>query len=345
VPPALLLALLAAALLAVILLAVTTGAYSIRAADVLRILLHALGLAPAEAVDEQQAAVLLGIRLPRVLLALLTGAGLAVCGATLQGLFRNPLADPTLVGVSSGAALGAAAMIVMGAIWFPVLTRSYGLLSVPLAAFLGALAAVSVVYRLATRGGRSDLPMMLLSGIAVGAIAEAAIGYFTYLSNDEQLRNLTFWRLGSLGGAKWALLALIAPVVLASLALFARMAPALNTLLLGEAEAIHLGVDIQRLKRLVVLLTALTVGVLVSATGIIVFVGILVPHLVRLLAGPDHRLLLAASALLGAALLIVADIVARTAVAPAELPIGVLTALMGGPFFLWLLRRRNLWRW
>ena len=318
----------------------TTGAYSIRTADVLRILLG------AGEVDAQQAAVLLDIRLPRVLLALLAGAGLAVCGAALQGLFRNPLADPTLVGVSSGAALGAAAMIVMGTVWFPVLTRSaYGAFTVPAAAFLGALVAVSAVYRLATRGGRSDIAMMLLAGIAVSAIAEALIGYFTFLSNDEQLRNLTFWRLGSMGAAKWTVVALIAPVVVAALILFTRMAPALNVLLLGEAEAIHLGVDLQRLKRVVVLLTALTVGVLVSATGIIVFVGILVPHLVRLLAGPDHRILLAASALLGATLMIVADVVSRTMVAPAEMPIGVFTALMGAPFFLWLLRRRNLWRW
>ena len=318
----------------------TTGAYSIRTADVLRILLG------AGEVDAQQAAVLLDIRLPRVLLALLAGAGLAVCGAALQGLFRNPLADPTLVGVSSGAALGAAAMIVMGAVWFPVLTRSaYGAFTVPAAAFLGALVAVSAVYRLATRGGRSDIAMMLLAGIAVSAIAEALIGYFTFLSNDEQLRNLTFWRLGSMGAAKWTVVAFIAPIVVAALILFTRMAPALNVLLLGEAEAIHLGVDLQRLKRVVVLLTALTVGVLVSATGIIVFVGILVPHLVRLLAGPDHRILLAASALLGATLMIVADVVSRTMVAPAEMPIGVFTALMGAPFFLWLLRRRNLWRW
>ena len=230
--------------------------------------------------------------------------------------------------------------------WFPVLTRSaYGAFTVPAAAFLGALVAVSAVYRLATRGGRSDIAMMLLAGIAVSAIAEALIGYFTFLSNDEQLRNLTFWRLGSMGAAKWTVVAFIAPIVVAALILFTRMAPALNVLLLGEAEAIHLGVDLQRLKRVVVLLTALTVGVLVSATGIIVFVGILVPHLVRLLAGPDHRILLAASALLGATLMIVADVVSRTMVAPAEMPIGVFTALMGAPFFLWLLRRRNLWRW
>jgi iron complex transport system permease protein len=340
VSPALLLGALATALLAAILLGVTTGAYSIRAADIPRILLQ------AGDTDAEQSAVLLGIRLPRVALALVTGAGLAVCGAALQGLFRNPLADPTLVGVSSGAALGAAAMIVMGAVWFPGLTRSaYGQFAVPLAAFAGALAAVAVVYRLATRGGRSDMAMMLLAGIAVAAIAEALIGYFTYLSNDEQLRNLTFWRLGSLGAAKWSVVALIAPVVSVALCVFARLAPALNALLLGEAEAQHLGVDIQGLKRWVILFTALTVGVLVSATGMIVFVGILVPHLVRLAAGPDHRLLFAASAMLGATLMIGADIVARTAVAPAELPIGVLTALMGAPFFLWLLRRRNLWRW
>ncbi len=333
---------LAALLVLFILLAAGTGAFVITPMQVIAIVLHSLGITIPVEFTAQQQAVLLTIRLPRVALGILAGAGLAVTGAALQGLFRNPLADPGLIGVSGGAALGAATVIVMGALWFPGLTHMLGGLSLPLAAFLGGLIATLIVYRLASYQGRSQLAVMLLAGIAVNALAGAGIGLFSYLSTDEQLRNLTFWSLGSLGGANADMLLTVAPIVILAILLLTRQAARLNALLLGETEAAHLGVDIQRLKYQVIILAALAVGVLVAVTGIIGFVGLIVPHLLRLACGPDHKLVLPGSALLGAALMLAADVAARTVVIPAELPIGILTALIGGPFFLWLLlRQRN----
>jgi iron complex transport system permease protein len=333
---------LAVLLFALILVAVGAGAFAISPLQAIAILLHALGISIPVEFSTQQQAVLITIRLPRVALWILAGAGLAVTGAALQGLFRNPLADPGLVGVSGGAALGAASVIVMGALWFPGLTQALGNLTLPLAAFLGGLLATLTVYRLASYQGRSQLAVMLLAGIAVNALAFAGIGLFSYLSTDEQLRNLTFWNLGSLGGAQWSLLLTIAPIVIVGIILLLRRANQLNALLLGEVEAGHLGIDIQRLKYHVIILTALVVGVLVAVSGIIGFVGLVVPHLLRLACGPDHKWVLPGAALLGAALMLAADVAARTVVIPAELPIGILTAFIGGPFFLWLLlRQRN----
>lgn len=333
---------LAILLLVLILVAVGTGAFAIAPLQAIAILLNTVGIAIPVEFTTQQQAVLLSIRLPRVVLGILTGAGLAVTGAALQGLFRNPLADPGLVGVSGGAALGAASVIVLGALWIPGLTQALGNLTLPLAAFLGGLIATLTVYRLASHRGQSQLAVMLLAGIAVNALAFAGIGLFSYLSTDEQLRNLTFWNLGSLGGAQWNLLLTIAPIVIVGIILLLRRAAELNALLLGEAEAAHLGVDIQRLKYQVIVLTALVVGVLVAQTGIIGFVGLVMPHLLRLACGPDHKVVLPGAALLGATLMLAADVAARTVVIPAELPIGILTAFIGGPFFLWLLlRQRN----
>lgn len=333
---------LALLLLVVILVGVAAGAFAISPLQAIAILLHVLGISIPVEFSAQQQAVLMTIRLPRVALGILVGAGLAVTGAALQGLFRNPLADPGLIGVSGGAALGAATVIVMGAVWFPGLTRALGGLTLPLAAFLGGLIATLTVYRLASHNGRSQLAVMLLAGIAVNALAGAGIGLFSYLSTDEQLRNLTFWSLGSLGGAQAGMLVTVAPIVIFTIILLTRQCAQLNALLLGEAEAAHLGVDIQRLKYQIIILTALGVGVLVAVSGIIGFVGLVVPHLLRLVCGPDHKLVLPGAALLGAALVLAADVAARTMVMPAELPIGILTALIGGPFFLWLLlRQRN----
>jgi iron complex transport system permease protein len=252
-------------------------------------------------------------------------------------VFRNPLADPGLVGVSAGAAVGAAAIIVLGdsiagAVPFAVL---------PVAAFGGGLITTLALYAIATREGRTSVATMLLAGIALGALAGAVMGLFSFMSDDRQLRDLTFWSLGSLGGATWSKLQVVAPLVLPVLAATPFLARGLNALTLGEAEAFHLGIPVQRLKAAAILLVAVAVGGSVASAGMIGFVGIVVPHVLRLAAGPDHRFLLPASALLGAALLVGADIAARTLVAPAELPIGILTALLGAPFFLWLLLRRE----
>ncbi len=283
------------------------------------------------------------IRLPRMLLGALVGASLATVGAMMQGLFRNPLADPGLVGVSGGAAFAAVATIVLSGSVLAPFAALFGIWALPVAAFFGGLAATLLIYRIGTRAGRSSMALMLLAGIALGAFAGAGTGFLVFMSDDDQLRTLTFWSLGGLGGATWGKLAAGAPMMVAALLLAPLVARGLNGIVLGEAEAYHLGVDVQRLKRLTIVLVALATGAAVAVSGAIGFVGIVVPHLLRLAIGPDHRALLPASALAGASLLLVADMAARTLVAPAELPIGILTAAIGAPVFLWiLLRRRGL---
>lgn len=287
--------------------------------------------------------ILYDIRLPRLVLGALIGAGLAVSGAVMQGLFRNPLADPGLIGVSSGAALGAVAVIVLGAGALAPLTEALGRLALPLAAFLGGLAVTSLLYRIATSRGRTSIGTMLLAGIALSALASALMGLLIFVADDTQLRDLAFWQLGSLAGATWGKVGSVAPVILVGLAAGPFMARGLNALALGEATAAHLGVPVQRLKHVAVTLVAAVVGGSVAVSGGIGFVGIVVPHLLRLAIGPDNRYLVPASALLGAILLLAADAVSRTVVAPAELPIGIVTAAAGSPVFLWiLLRRRGL---
>ncbi len=320
-------------------LSLALGPVSLPLGDTLRAALRLLGLPLAADASVQQAELILAqIRMPRTLLGLAVGMVLALCGVAMQGLFRNPLADPGLVGVSSGAALGAAVAIVGGAA-FGGLPEAFAPYLLSACAFVGGLLVTALVYRLGRREGQTHVATMLLAGIALTALAGAAIGLFTYLADDATLRTLTFWNLGSLNGASYARLW---PLLLATLAValwLPRRARALNALLLGESEARHLGFDVERLKRELVFCTALGVGAAVAAAGLIGFIGLVVPHLMRLLVGPDHRLLLPASALAGASLLLLADLVARLALAPAELPIGIVTALIGAPFFLYLLVR------
>lgn len=278
------------------------------------------------------------IRLPRLLLGVAAGAGLGVAGALMQGLFRNPLADPGLIGVSSGAALAAGMAIVLGAQFWPELPRGLGSWPLVLAAFAGGLAVTALIYLLAQTGGGTHVALMLLAGVAVNALAGAGIGYLSYVASDEQLRSLQFWLLGSLGGARWGTVLPVLAVTAAVLALGLAVARALNALALGEAQAVLLGVDVERLKRLCILATALVVGAVTASTGIVGFIGLVAPHMVRLAFGPDHRLVVPGAALLGAVLVVLADSLARTMAAPAELPLGVLTATLGAPFFLVLLR-------
>lgn len=313
-------------------LALMLGPIRLGAGEVLQALL------PGE--DSGRAALVVGqIRLPRALLAILCGATLALCGVAMQGLFRNPLADPGLIGVSSGAALGAAAAILLLPLTLPVwLAPWFGML----AAFAGGLAVTLLVYRLGQRDGRTRVAVMLLAGVAISALAGAGIGLFSYIADDSALRSLTYWSLGSLNGASLPRLLPLLPVCLGVALWLPRRASALNALLLGESEARHLGVEVEKLKRELVLCVALGVGATVAAAGMIGFVGLVVPHLLRLITGPDHRRLLPAAALGGAALLLLADLAARLLLAPAELPIGTLTALLGAPFFLYLLARERL---
>lgn len=325
------------------LLSLGAGAVAISPAAAVAILLSSAGVPVASDATGAQVGVLLAIRLPRTLLGALAGAGLGVSGALLQGIFRNPLVDPGLIGVSSGAALAAAGVLVLGHAYAGPLPEVLRLFGLPLAAFGGGLATVAVVHRLARIGGRTSVAALLLSGIAVNSLAGAGTGLLLFVASDAQLRSVTFWSLGSLGGATWPAVAAAAPLLLAALLAAPRLARALDLFLLGEVEAGHLGVDVESLKRRGIALAALSVGASVALTGVIGFVGLVVPHLVRLVGGPDHRGVLPGAALLGAALLLLADVFARTVAAPAEVPIGVVTALLGAPFLLWLLRRRAFW--
>lgn len=334
---------LALFLVALTILCAGIGAMEIPAAYVTGILADAVGLtlpAPFSGFDEAQEAVLLSIRLPRMLLGVMVGGGLAVAGAAMQGLFRNPLADPGLLGVSSGAAFAAFAAIVFGASLGSGLPRWTEMWLLPFGAFSGALIALLTLYALSRDGrGRVQVSVMLLAGIAVNALCGAGVGLLSWLASDAQLRSFTFWSMGSLGSALWPALIAVAPVFLLASWLLARLARPLNLLALGESDAGHLGVRVERLKLGVIILCALMVGLAVSVSGAIGFVGLVVPHILRMAGGPDHRWLLPASFLGGGILLLGADVFARTLAAPAELPIGILTALVGGPFFLWLLAR------
>lgn len=288
--------------------------------------------------DDTAATALLQLRLPRMLLAVLIGAVLAETGAVAQALFRNPLAEPGLIGVSAGAAL-AAAVVHTALTGVASLARLPPSLILPIAAFAGGLAAAVIVLRLARRDGRTDMTTMLLAGTAINAFVAAIVGLLSARADDSGLRGFTLWMYGNLGRAGWSEIAVAAPVLLAVALWLPREARGLDALLLGDTEARHLGVDVERLKRRVLIAVVLATGAAVSLAGVIGFVGLVVPHAIRLLAGPGHRLLLPASALLGAVLLTLADTVARTAAAPAEWPVGALTSALGAPFFLALLLR------
>lgn len=291
----------------------------------------------------RDALILWDIRMPRMLLGSLVGAALAVGGALLQGLFRNPLADPGLVGVASGAALGAVSMIVLGGMLPAWLSALAGAHLVPLAAFAGSWITTILLYKTATRQGRTSIATMLLAGIALSALSAALTGMLIFVADDRQLRDLTFWSLGSLAGASWDKLWVAGPIIALSLLCAPFLARGLNALALGEAAAGHMGVMVERLKTSAILVVAAATGAAVAVAGSIGFVGIVVPHLLRLASGPDHRPLLVNAALLGASLLLLADAASRMIVAPAELPIGIVTAILGAPVFLWiLLRQRGL---
>lgn len=323
------------------LIALGAGAVPMELNQVITVLLHRVGWETGSSVDPVHQLVVENIRAPRVLLAILVGAGLAISGAAMQGLFRNPLADPALIGVSSGAALAAVSVIVLGATVLNSYADVFGDYALPLAAFCGGFLSTLLVYHLSSFNGRTLVSTMLLAGIAINVLTGALTGLLTYLADDEQLRTLTFWSMGSLGGTTWQELKLAAPLMLIAIVLIPLQSKALNALLLGESEARHLGYHLEWVKKSLIALVALCVGVAVSISGIIGFIGLITPHLIRLCFGPDHRFLLPLSALLGASLLLLSDQLARTVVAPAELPIGIITSVIGGPFFLWLLVRQR----
>ena len=280
------------------------------------------------------------IRLPRALLAAIVGALLGICGAATQGLFRNPLADPSLIGVTAGAAAGAAATIFFTSS-LSLLSGLGGIALVSIGAFIGGSASVMLVYLLATNRQGTSVATMLLAGIAITAIAGGLTSLVEFFASNDMLRRISIWRMGGLDGASnnRVIIAVIVGTIV--LGLLPRYSTALNALLLGESEARHLGLDVQTIKIKLIALVALGVGTSVALAGTISFVGLVIPHIMRLLIGPDHRLLLPLSAIGGAILLLLSDLVARTIIAPVELPVGLITALLGAPFFISLLRRRH----
>ena len=283
--------------------------------------------------------VLWSIRLPRIVMAIGVGALLAIAGAIMQGMFRNPLADPSLVGVSSGAGLASAATIVVGDRLLAAGQVPFEIL--PLAAFFGALAATVALHRIATHNGRTSIAIFLLGGLAIAALANAGIGLLVFVADDRQLRDITFWLLGSLAGGTWPKAWALLPFVVAAILVIPKIARGLDLLVLGEAEAFHAGIPVQRLKITAIVLVSAATGAAVAVSGVIGFVGIVVPHLLRLIIGPAHGVLLPASMLLGAALMLCADTAARVLAAPAEVPIGIITAAIGAPFFLVLLLKQR----
>ncbi|QDF66169.1 iron ABC transporter permease [Shewanella sp. SNU WT4] len=314
-------------------ISISVGPLAIGFGSALKALIHSLTAMDAFAIAPHEQMVIDSIRLPRTLLAMTVGAMLAQAGAVMQGLFRNPLADPGIIGVSTGAALGAAICIVL----LPVAPASL----LAMAAFAGGLGTTLLVYQLAASRDGTSVVMLLLAGVAVSALFGAGIGVLTYLASDSALRDLSLWQMGSIAGASFDYVWLTFAVLVILSWQFQRHANALNALLLGEAEARHLGIDVERLKYRMILLCALGVGVSVAATGIIGFIGLVVPHIVRMLLGPDHRQLLPMSAVLGAILLALADIGSRVLMAPAEVPVGLITALIGAPFFIYLLLKQR----
>ncbi|MDM2745086.1 iron ABC transporter permease [Citrobacter sp. Cu231] len=286
--------------------------------------------------DEALRQIWLTIRLPRVLLALIIGGALALAGCVMQGLFRNPLADPGLLGISSGAACAVALWVVLP-VSLPALLMLYAPM---LAAFIGALAATVVIFILSQQRGGS-LSRLLLVGIAINALCGAAVGVLSWVSNDAQLRQLSLWGMGSLGTAQWPTLLAVTSLTIPTVLTIWRLAPALNLLQLGEEDAHYLGVDVRSVQRILLLCSALLVASAIAVTGVIGFIGLVIPHLMRMWLGSDHRAVIPGSVLAGAFLLLVADTLARTAVAPAEMPVGLLTSLLGAPWFLWLIFRQR----
>ncbi|MDD9340410.1 MAG: iron ABC transporter permease [Providencia heimbachae] len=277
----------------------------------------------------------LNIRLPRILLAILVGLALAVSGAIMQGLFRNPLADPSLLGISSGAALCVAAFIVFS-LSLPSVLQNYGHIG---AAFVGSLVVSLIIFSL-NRTSNGNLARLLLAGIAINALCMSFIGVLGYVSNDQQLRTCSLWMMGTLGNVDWTSLTIAASVILPVCFICLWQGNKLNILQLGDEDAHYLGLNVERTKFILLFLSAMLVGCAVAMSGVIGFVGLVVPHLIRMTLGPDHRWLIPGSAIVGATLLLVADTLARIVVAPAEIPVGLLTGLIGGPYFLWLILRQ-----
>lgn len=325
--------LLGALLVVVVLFGAGQGAVDVPAGEVFGSVMHKLGLdvgaMPSHPRGEDA---LWNVRFPRVTLAILAGAALATAGAVMQGVFGNPLAEPGVVGVSSGAAVAAATVIV-----FEI--NFAGNWTIAIAAFLGGLVTTFLVYLLSRQGGRTEVVTLVLTGIALNAMTSAGLAFLLFMANAQAREEIVFWQLGSLNGARWEQVVVVAGLAVVGVVAAILLARQLDLLALGDRAARHVGVDVERLRMKAIVVVAVLTAAAVAFCGIIAFVGLVVPHLVRLAIGPGHRLLIPASALGGAVLLVAADLWARTAIVNADLPIGMLTSLVGGPFFFWLIRR------
>ncbi|MBA4145732.1 MAG: iron ABC transporter permease [Cytophaga sp.] len=336
---------LGVALGVVFLFALRIGQVTIPILEMAMILLKKMGFSVQYEINAVHETVLWSIRLPRVLLAVLIGGALSISGAALQGLFRNPLVEPGLIGVSSGAAVSVVTLVVFGssiALYPDSLSMKF---LMPAVAFGGGSIATLLVMRISGREGKTNMAMLILGGVAINTMCGALMGLVIFFANENQLHMFTFWTLGDLSSATWPALLVAAPILVLSSLWLLTYQHALNAIALGEAEAFHMGIDVEKVKRGIVFFCALAVGVSVSLSGIIGFVGLVVPHLIRTTFQADHRLVMPASLLGGPLLLLLADLVSRIAVAPAELPIGVVTALIGAPVFIFLLihaRKRNV---
>ena len=287
--------------------------------------------------DDLENEIFTKIRSPRIVLCAFVGAALGISGASLQGLFRNPLADPGLIGVSAGAALGAVTSIVVFSKLFD--STPFGVYLLPMSAIFGAFVVIFLLYSL-SRGFRYEgITYMLLIGIAINALATVGIGVLTFISDNTQLRGLTFWMMGSFGNSQWQIVIPSIIIILLSIIWLIPVSRKIDIIQIGEIEATRLGVDVKSLKIRIILSSAIMVGVSVSVSGMVGFVGLVVPHLVRLIGGVSHNFLLIGSTLLGSGLVVLSDILSRILIQPAELPIGLVTSAIGSPFFLWLIIR------
>ncbi|WP_129662032.1 FecCD family ABC transporter permease [Rothia uropygialis] len=320
-------------LLALMVLSVSIGPVRVMLVDVWHILSAPL-LGGDESLNQRDVSVVWQLRVPRILLGVMVGAALAISGACLQSLFNNPLADPGIVGVTSGASVGAVGAIVLAGGFATQWV-------VPLGAFAAGLAVTALIYLLARPGRTTGTARMLLVGIAVGSACQALVGFFTYIADDSQLQTLVFWQMGSLGRANWAQLAGVAPIFLVGMLLVLRLSKTLDVLTLGERQAQHLGLNVKVSRFVVIVTTALLTAAAVAFAGSIGFVGLVVPHIMRFIVGPGHKALLPASAIAGAVLVVAADAASRTLNPPTEIPIGLFTAAVGAPFFLFLILREK----
>jgi iron complex transport system permease protein len=328
-------------LLLTMFLAIRTGAVHITYREIFISLAKAFGFHPDAKIEPIQEGVFMQIRFPRVLLCVVIGAGLSISGALMQALFRNPIVEPGLIGTSSGAAFGAALIFVVGKSFFAQYSQLLGNMILPLSACVFSFIATMLVYRLSSSYGKVTVTIMILVGVAINAIAVSCTGFLSYIARDPQARSITFWSLGTFSGANWNSVCLVYAVVIPCIFLALRYSKALNALLLGESEAGYLGINTEKLKTRIIILNTLIVAVGTSVVGVIGFVGLIVPHLLRMIKGSDNRFLIIGSALMGAVIMNVADMVSRIVIAPAELPIGIVTSFVGAPVFIWILRRQK----